>query len=332
MMQTASIFTEIILMQLLVLGGTVFLGRHVVEAALASGHQVTVLNRGNHAMPFADRVESMRGDRNGDLTALRGRRFDAVIDCCGYTPDQLQRTADALGAGVGHYVFVSTISVLAGFAPHTPYDETAPVTTSAEGYGGGKARAEEAIEAAYRGRVTHVRPGLIVGPHDPTGRYVYWPLRVAQGGPVLAPGRPQRPVQIIDVRDLAQWCVDLAMRRQAGVFHAVGPMGSMEQMLEACRPAAGSDATWRWYSDAELLAAKVSPWMGLPLWIPEEDAEYGGLLLGRNDRAVAAGLFTRSWDDTARDTLAWAQAVGLSIPATALQPQRERELLAQSPG
>ena len=315
-------------MHLLVLGGTVFLGRHVVEAALTGGHQVTVLNRGTHVMPFADRVEALRGDRNGDLNALQGRRFDAVIDCCGYTPEQLQRTADALGAGVGHYVFVSTISVLAGFAPHTSYDETAPVTTSAEGYGGGKARAEEAIEAAYPGRVTHVRPGLIVGPHDPTGRFVYWPLRVAEGGAVLAPGRPQRPVQIIDVRDLAQWCVDLATQRQAGVFHAVGQMGSMEQMLEACRPAAGFDATWQWRSDAEVLAAQVCPWIGLPLWIPEEDAESGGLLLGRNDRAVAAGLVNRPWVDTARATLAWAQAASLSIPTTALSPQRERELLA----
>jgi 2'-hydroxyisoflavone reductase len=315
-------------MHLLVFGGTVFLGRHVVEAALAGGHQVTVLNRGTHAMPFEGHVESLRGDRNGDVTALLGRQFDAVIDCCGYTPEQLIHTADALGSGVGHYVFVSTISVLAGFAPHTPYDETATVTTSAEGYGGGKARAEEAIESAYPGQVTHVRPGLIVGPHDPTGRFVYWPLRVALGGTVLAPGRTQRQVQFIDVRDLAQWCVNLAQRRHAGVLHAVGPMGSMEQFLESCRPATGSDATWQWHSDAELLAAQVDPWMGLPLWIPEDDAESGGMLLGRNDRAVAAGLVTRPWVDTARDTLAWARAAGLSIPATALQPQQERDLLA----
>ena len=315
-------------MHILVLGGTIFLGRHVVEAALASGHQVTVLNRGNHPMPFAVRVEALRGDRNGDLSALHGRKFDTVIDCCGYTPEQMQRTANALADGAGHYVFVSTISVLAGFSPHTPYDETAPVTTSTEGYGGGKARAEEAIETAYPGRVTHVRPGLIVGPNDPTGRFVYWPLRVALGGAVLAPGRPQRPVQIIDVRDLAQWCVDLAQGRHVGVLHAVGPMGTMEQMLDACRTATSSDATWRWYSDGELLAAQVSPWMGLPLWIPENDAESGSLLLGRNDRAVAAGLVTRPWVDTARDTLAWANAAGLTIPATALQPQRETELLA----
>jgi 2'-hydroxyisoflavone reductase len=315
-------------MHLLVLGGTVFLGRHLVEAALAGGHQVTVFNRGTHAIPFADHVESLRGDRNGDVKALLGRRFDAVIDCCGYTPEQLIRTADALGSGIEHYVFVSTISVLAGFAPHTPYDETAPVTTSAEGYGGGKARAEDAIEAAYPGRVTHVRPGLIVGPHDPTGRFVYWPLRVAQGGIVLAPGRPQRQVQIIDVRDLAQWCVNLAQRRHAGVLHAVGPMGSMAQFLESCRLASDSDATWQWFGDAELLAAQVNPWMGLPLWIPEDDAESGGLLLGRNDRAVAVGLVTRPWVDTARDTLAWARAAGLSTPATALQPKQERDLLA----
>jgi 2'-hydroxyisoflavone reductase len=135
-------------------------------------------------------------------------------------------------------------------------------------------------------------------------------------------------VQIIDVRDLAQWCVNLAQRRHAGVLHAVGPMGSMAQFLESCRAATGSDATWQWHSDAELLAAQVNPWMGLPLWIPEDDAESGGMLLGRNDRAVAAGLVTRPWVDTARDTLAWARAAGLSIPATALQPQQESNLLA----
>lgn len=297
-------------MKLLILGGTVFLGRHVVEAALAAGCAVTLLNRGTREVHFAQPVEQLRGDRDGDLSALHGRRFDAVVDCSGYTPAQLQRTADVLRDQVDHYVFVSTISVYARFAPGRVFDETAPVTPSPEGYGGGKARAEEVILAALPGRVTVLRPGLIVGPHDPTGRFTYWPLRLARGGRVLAPGRPDRPVQFIDVRDLAAWCVQLAQRRTPGVFHGVGPSGTMAGVLQACQQAAGGDVQLVWCDDADLLRANVAPWSGLPLWIPEMDVDFGGMLLASDQRAVQAGLTTRPWVETARDTLAWALAAG----------------------
>lgn len=297
-------------MKLLILGGTVFLGRHVVEAALAAGCAVTLLNRGTREVHFAQPVEQLRGDRDGDLSALHGRRFDAVVDCSGYTPAQLQRTADVLRDQVDHYVFVSTISVYARFAPGRVFDETAPVTPSTEGYGGGKARAEEVILAALPGRVTVLRPGLIVGPHDPTGRFTYWPLRLARGGRVLAPGRPDRPVQFIDVRDLAAWCVQLAQRRTPGVFHGVGPSGTMAGVLQACQQAAGGDVQLVWCDDADLLRANVAPWSGLPLWIPEMDVDFGGMLLASDQRAVQVGLTTRPWVETARDTLAWALAAG----------------------
>ena len=181
-------------MKLLILGGTVFLGRHVVDAALAAGCEVTLLNRGTRDVRFARPVEQLRGDRDGDLSALHGRRFDAVVDCSGYTPAQLQRTADILRDQADHYVFVSTISVYVRFAPGCVFEESAPVTPSFEGYGGGKARAEEVIQAAYPGRVTVLRPGLIVGPHDPTGRFTYWPLRLARGGRVCSmPWAPRAP-------------------------------------------------------------------------------------------------------------------------------------------
>ena len=315
-------------MKLLVLGGTVFLGRHVVDAALAAGCEVTLLNRGNHVVRFAQPVEQLQGDRDGDLSALVGRYFDAVIDCSGYTPKQLQHTADVLRGKVDHYVFVSTISVYAGFPPGQMYDESAPVTQSTQGYGGGKARAEEVIQAAFPGRVTVLRPGLIVGPHDPTGRFTYWPLRLARGGRVLAPGRPERPVQFIDVRDLAAWCVQLAVQPKPGVFHGVGPKGSMAAMLQACQQSAGSDAQLTWCDDAQLLCANVAPWTDLPLWIPEADADSGGMLLACDQRAVQAGLTTRSWVATARDTLAWALAAGgAANSSTTLTPAAEAEIL-----
>ena len=315
--------------KLLILGGTVFVGRHMVDAALAAGCEVTLLNRGSRDLQFAQPVEQLRGDRDGDLSALQGRRFDAVVDCSGYTPAQLQRAADALRDQVAHYVFVSTVSVYARFAPGCAYDETAPVTTAVDGYGGAKARAEEVIAAAMPGRVAIVRPGLIVGPFDPTGRFTYWPLRMARGGRVLAPGRPDRPVQFIDVRDLAQWCVHLALQRIPGTIHGIGPSGSMADLLQACQQAAGSAAELVWCDDAMLLSAKVAPWTGLPLWLPEGDADFGGMLLGSGQRAAQAGLRTRPWVQTARDTLAWARAAGAAAQSTAaLSPEGEAEILA----
>jgi 2'-hydroxyisoflavone reductase len=319
-------------MKLLILGGTVFLGWHVAEAALAQGCEVTLFNRGNRQAAFSGPVEALRGDRNGDLAALHGRRFDAVVDCSGYTPAQLQATADVLRDQVEHYVFVSTISVYAQFPPGRPYDESAELTTAAEGYGGGKAGAERVIQAAMPGRVTVVRPGLIVGPRDPTGRFTYWPARMARGGTVLAPGRPERPVQLIDVRDLAQWCVDLARQRRAGVLHGVGPRGSMDELLTACDPASGSVARRVWCDDAQLLRAQVAPWTGLPLWLPEADPDFGGMLLASDQHAVQAGLRTRPWRETARDTLAWANGAGsAALSSAALTPEAEASILASLP-
>lgn len=290
-------------LKLLVLGGTVFLGRHVVTAALAAGHDVTVFNRGRRAPDFHRPVSALIGDRDADTSALRGHRFDAVIDCSGYRPAQISRVAEALETPWPHWVFVSTISVLERFAPRHAYDESAPVTAASTGYGGEKARAEETLQALTGGQCTIVRPGLIVGRHDPTGRFSYWPWRVAQGGAVLAPGRPERLVQVIDAQDLAAWCVQLATTRTPGTFHAVGPTQSMQSVLETCREASGVKAHFVWRTDAELLAAGVTPWTGLPLWLPEEDADFGGMLLGRRDKAEQAGLRSRPLIDTVRDIL-----------------------------
>ncbi len=322
-------------MNLLVLGGTVFLGRHVVGAALARGHQVTLFNRGRHNPHLFPDVEKLRGDRDGDLAALHGRRFDAVIDLCGYRPEQVLATAKALRDAVDHTTFISSISVYRGFSPGRAFDEDAPLAEGSDGYGALKARCEEALEAELPGGVACVRPGLIVGPHDPTDRFTYWPRRVARGGEVLAPGRPQRPVQFIDARDLADWCVDLAEQRRPGVFNAVGSPSTltMAHLLEACRAVAGSDARFTWIADDELVNARVEPWTELPLWIPEKDPAFGAMMLGQNRRAVAAGLSFRPLADTIRATLEWESREGGSHAETparvaTLTPAREAELLA----
>jgi 2'-hydroxyisoflavone reductase len=322
-------------MKLLVLGGTVFLGRHIVQAALNQGVDVTMLNRGRHGADLFPGVPRLVGDRDGDMSVLRGRAFDAVIDCSGYTPAQIDRTTEALGHAVAHYVFVSSISVHAAFPPGVPYDEGAAVLSGNEGYGAQKARAEEAIEAALPGRVARVRPGLIVGPFDPTGRFTYWPLRVARAGKVLAPGRPQRPVQFIDARDLALWCLHLARARITGVFNAVSAGLAMADLLEACRDVAASDARFVWLGDSAVLAEGIEPWTGLPLWVPESDPEFGGMLLADNRRALAAGLKLRAPRETVSDTLRWAcgddnvAGASPSTPAATLTPEAEaRSLMA----
>lgn len=319
-------------MKLLVLGGTVFLGRHVVAQALARGDQVTLLHRGRRGVGLFPAARTLIGDRDGDLSALAEQAFDAVIDCSGYTAAQLERST-ALLAAVPRYLFVSSISVGAAFPPGQTYDEDLARLEGDEGYGQAKARAEDALLAARPGRATIVRPGLIVGPHDPTGRFTHWPLRVTAGGEVLAPGRPERPVQFIDARDLADWCLRLVAAGSTGTFNAIGDTLPMSELLDTCRDVAGSDARFVWFDDQALIAAEVEPWSELPLWIPEADPAFGGMLLGANGRARAAGLHTRPLADTVRDTLAWARTPEGEAARSPHAMTREREagLLRSAP-
>lgn len=311
-------------MKILVLGGTVFLGRYIVQQAINRGHDVTVFNRGNHLVEFAQTapivvpVRRLIGNRDSDVRAIERFGCDAVIDCSGYTPEHLAQSISALADSSRHYLFISTISVYAQFPPSLGYDEAAALTSETTGYGGQKARAEELLLQRLGDRATIVRPGLIVGPHDLSGRFAYWPLRLHRGGTILCPGRPQRNIQFIDVRDLAAWCINLVERHTLGVFQAVGASGTMAQMLEDCisanftQPLDVAHEAHRprpslvWRDDAQLLAAGVAPWVGLPLWIPESDPDFGGMLMGSNARAIAADLKSRSWVETARDTLQWA--------------------------
>ena len=335
-------------MKVLIIGGPVFVGRRLIESALAGGHEVSLFNRGHHNPELFPEVEKLRGDRNGDLAPLRGRRWDVAIDTSGFVPVSVRRMTGQLRDSVEHYTFVSSISVYAKFVS-AGIDEHAPVETITdrqvdgaealatgdrpnarvygELYGGLKARCEVAAEDIMPGRVLNVRPGLIVGAHDYTDRFTYWVRRVAEGGEVLAPGRPERNVRVIDARDLAEWIVRMTETRQVGVYNAGGARDhrTMDGMLEACRTVGGSDARFTWASEPFLLEHDVKPWSEMPLWIPEE---HNGIFEVKDDKAVAAGLTFRPPADTITDTLAWDLRRPRDIELKAgLTRERERELL-----
>jgi 2'-hydroxyisoflavone reductase len=328
-------------LNLLILGGTIFLGRHLVDSALARGHQVTLFNRGQHNPDLFPEVEKLRGDRKTDLSALEGRRWDAVIDTCGYVPRVVRASAELLAPNVGLYAFISSISVYASVSePGT--DEAAPVGTledptveevTGETYGPLKALCEQAAEAALPERALIIRPGLIVGPHDPTDRFTWWPRRIAQGSDIVAPEPRDAPIQIIDGRDLAEWTIALVERGRTGVYNATGPEYrlTMERTLETCRAASGSDARFVWMDESFLLERGVGPWMELPLWIPSSD-ESANLSAVNIARALADGLTFRPLAETIRDTLAWdatrpVEAGDSHTRGVGLSPEREAELL-----
>ena len=325
-------------MRILILGGTIFLGRHLVEAALAAGHTVTLFNRGQRNPELFPQVEKLRGDRDGNLEALRGGRWDAVIDPSGYVPRLVRASAELLAEATEHYTFVSSLSVYAD-TTKPGMNEDSPLavlpaglegteTITGESYGPLKVLAEQAAESALPGRTLVVRPGLIVGPHDPSNRFTYWPSRVARGGETLAPDQPGHPVQFIDVRDLAAWMIRLTEGRVTGTLNATGPADTLTlgTLLDACRTETGSDARFTWVSEAFLTEQNVVPYTEMPLWVPSEEAGFGRFDL---TRAKASGLTYRPLAETIRDTLAWDR----TLPAEAerrngLKPEREAALLA----
>ncbi len=331
-------------MKLLILGGTLYLGRHTVNAALARGHEVTLFNRGRTNADLFPEVERLRGDRDGDLRALAGRRWDAVIDPSGYLPRVVRAGCELLRDAVQHYTFISSINAYADSTkPGLTEDdalaelpEGSPEEIDGKTYGPYKVLSEREVLAAFPGRSAVVRAGLIYGPYDATDRSGYWPLRIAEGGDVLAPGRAGRPLQLIDVRDLAEWLVHLGESRTSGVFNGTGPETplTMEGYLETCREVAGGKARFIWVDEAFLLEQKVGPYSEMPLWVPEQYHAFEDVNVSR---AVGVGLRYRRLTDTVRDTLAWARTVpqetvdpmklGVVIPP-AMGRRREAEVLA----
>ena len=320
-------------MRLLVIGGTVFLGRHVVGTALARGHSVSVFHRGlhGHAPPEA---EELIGDRTSDLSALEGREWDAVIDTCGFAGEHVALTAGALADRAGHYGFVSSGSAYAEW-PTAPVTEDSPLWEDGDDYGAGKAAGERAAEAAMPGRVLIARAGVIVGPHENIGRLPWWLRRLAEGGDVVAPGPPGAPMQLIDARDLAAWMLDMAEAGRGGAYNAIAPPGSATwgELLATAREVTGGGARLRWTDPVVIEARVEEPWEALPLWpIPSLPGLYG--MAGA--KAAAAGLAPRPLQATIGDTWAWLADGGdlddwrRELRVTGLAPEEERELLKAS--
>jgi 2'-hydroxyisoflavone reductase len=303
-------------MKLLILGGTRFLGRHLAGQALAQGHQVSLLHRGLSNAQLFPEAEHLITDRDKNLSCLSGKQWDAVIDTSAYVPRQVRQVVQALGDRVGHYQLVSTISVYAGFALGGN-DETAalatlpdPNTETVDGstYGGLKVLCEQEAQLGFGNRCLINRPGLLVGPHDPTGRFTWWVRRFTDAtvstDNVLAPGDPQAPVQFIDAGDAAAWMLVQAERGTTGIFNLTGPATplTMGEFLETARVTLRPQATLRWLPEALLLAHKVAPWTELPVWLSEESA---ALHRTKIQRALQTGLTTRPLRHTLLDTAAW---------------------------
>ena len=337
-------------MKLLIIGGTRFVGRHLVTAALVRGHEVTLFNRGRQSEPL-EGVETILGDRFTDLAKLEGRRWDAVIDMPGLLPSAVRASAELLRDAVGLYVFVSSVSVYADVSvPGVDENglletltqeqldranaiDPSQATAAAYGdlYGGLKTLCEQAVEEAMPGRVLVLRPGLIAGPYDYTDRFTYWVARVARGGEVLAPGRRERHVQFIDARDLAEWTIGMIERQQTGVYNCVNAPGSvtMGEVLDECKAASGSDASFTWVDEEFLAREQVGAWRELPLWLPESEPSLNGFMYLNCDRAIAAGLTFRSVAETVRDTLAWQSTRGGGSLQAGLDPEKEQRLLKE---
>jgi len=306
--------------RILILGGTKFLGRAIAEDCLARGHELALFNRGETGPGLFPEAEQLRGDRKRDLSALEGRAWDAVIDPSGYVPADVSVSTELLRES-DRYVFVSSISAYAdlstGSTEESPLAELGElpadeVAADYSNYGPLKALCEAEVERVFGERALIVRPGLIVGPHDPTGRFTYWARRIERGGEILAPGPPERRPQFVDVRDLATWTLDAVERGLTGIFNATNEGIPWGELL------AGANVTW--VSDEFLGEHEVGPWMELPLWLG--DPELRGMREVDVTRAVGAGLRFRP----VQETIAGA-ATAPAVEGVGLTPEREAELL-----
>ena len=323
-------------MDVLIIGGTKFLGPHLIHALRGRNHSVTLFNRGRSAPAPPDGVLAVTGDRERDLSLLAGRRFDAVIDTCGFVPRIVRLSAQALARAASHYTFISTISVyvdpLGGNrAEEAPLATIADATTeeiTGETYGPLKALCEAEVAGAMDGRCLIVRPGLLVGPLDPTDRFTYWPHRFALGGDVLVPGDREHPISVIDARDAAEWIVVAIENGLTGTFNAAGDpaTSTMGELIDACVSAGGASARPVWVDESFLTANNVEPWSELPAWLPSES---NSLMMASSARAVKAGLLYRPIGQTVRDTLERTreQAMDRQLKA-GLARERESQLLA----
>jgi 2'-hydroxyisoflavone reductase len=326
-------------LRILILGGTGFIGPHQVRYAVARGHTVTLFNRGRtNPGLFAD-LEQLRGDRNSDLSALEGREWDAVVDNAAMIPRWVRDSAGLLKDAANQYLYISTLSVYQGY-PEPGMDESAPVRTlddptteevTGRTYGGLKVLCEEEAERAFPGQTTVVRPGLIVGPGDPTDRWTYWPVRIARGGEVMAPGDPTTLVRFIDARDVSEWCIRMLEQGDVGVYNAVGPEShlSTAEMLYGIRGAVGNRISFTWVSAEFLAEHDVRPWSDMPAWLPPSPDTMGYGSISRA-KAISKGLTFRPLAVTARETLDWWKRLPeerRADPRSGIEPEREAAVL-----
>ena len=325
-------------LRILILGGTGFTGPYQVRYAVERGHHVTVFNRGRRQADIPATVVQLTGDRNGQLDALKGKTWDVVIDVPSTLPRWVRDAATLLKDSAKRYVFISTISVYAdtskpGINESSPL-ATMPDPTSEEMryYGALKALAEQEAEKAFPGRTTIIRPGLIVGPGDMSDRFSYWPVRIDRGGEILAPGQPTDPVQIIDVRDLAEFIIRMVEQDAPGIYNATGPKSplTIAEMLYGIRAVTTSDVKWTWVPAEFLAEQKVTPWGDMPVWVPGQ-GETAGFARVDISKAIAKGLTFRPLADTAEATLAWYKARPAEQRAqmrAGIKAEREAEVLA----
>src|SRR6266850_5009366 len=336
-------------LRILILGGTGFTGPHQVRYALSRGHKVTVFNRGKtHPGELAKEAEQLIGDRNGQLDALKGRTWDVVIDIPTTLPVWVRDAAQVLKGNVERYVFISTISVysdnskpgmdetgsLAKYTGEDPMKETVQTLRASNLglYAPLKVLSEREAEKWFPGKTLIIRPGLIVGPGDESDRFTYWPVRVARGGEVLAPGTPKDTVQFIDARDLAEWTIRMAEQETTGIFNATGPDKklTMGRMLDEIKTATQSDAHFTWVEADFLTAQKVHPWSDMPVWVAPRGEETGFKQIS-NKKAISKGLTFRAVGDSAQATLTWFRKQPAERQAklrTGITPERESAVLA----
>ena len=337
-------------MKILIIGGTKFLGRHLINAAQVRGHEVTLFNRGTkYTDERLENVEQIHGDRNTDLEKLSGRNWDVCIDTCGFLPQTVKISAEFLRDAVDQYIFISSISAYANFR-EKDFDESAPLAELSaeqrerfekidprgelsgpvlgEMYGALKVLCEQAVETAMPGRALVVRSGLIVGEYDWTDRFSYWVMRTARGGEVFAPGAPDRFVQFIDGQDLALWIIKAAEENINGIFNVTGKPFDLAfgKLLEEIKAVTASDAEFVWAGEDFLKAENVEAWSEMPLYLHESDADARGFLAANVDRALDNGLSFRPVRETILSTLTWRKSIDGELKA-GIAAEREAKLL-----
>ncbi|MGV3265345.1 SDR family oxidoreductase [Cytobacillus pseudoceanisediminis] len=337
-------------MKVLILGGTRFLGKAMVEEGLKRGYEITLFNRGNYKEAFSE-VEQLIGDRDGDVSQLENRKWDVVVDTCGFAPHQINKVAAVLGNSIEHYTYISSISVYKDWIPlniaeeyhlqSMPPDRLKNVLKDVEEgkispyehYGTLKVLCEAEAEKYWPGRVLHIRAGQLVGPFDYTDRLPYWVQRVAEGGNIVVPGRPDRPIQLIDVKDIATWAFDMMKKRKAGTFNVTGPDYelTMEELLNTCKAITNSDGQFVWVDEQFLLDHQIQPWTEMPLWIPEsfplEGETQPWKMCISVKKALDSGLSFSPLEETIHDVYQWEKARQDSKLKTGISREKEQELL-----